>query len=93
MTDKLPAIDLPDTPLPDEWQAYVNAVAERCRMVEQWAEEMRERSLYALRRYEDTTIALDQLLDERRTEEAHAAIRVAAEGIKQQRAAAGETSH
>ena len=93
MTDKLPEIDVPDSPLPPEWHDYVSALAERCRVIEQWAVEMRERSLYALRRYEDTTIALDHLLDERRDQEAHAAIRVAAESIKKQRRENSETAH
>jgi hypothetical protein len=94
MKARLPEIVLPAEPLPDAWQDAVAALVERAQVIEAWALESRERSLFALRRYEDVTLMLDELLDDpRRHQEAHAAIRVAAEGIKAQRAEQGQTAH
>jgi hypothetical protein len=94
MKTELPEIRFPEEPLPDAWRDVLSALVERATVVEQWALELRERSLYALRRYETTTMMLDQLLDDpARHQEAHRAIRAAAQGIKAQRAKQGQTAH
>ncbi len=93
MSDK-PPDRLPSDPLSDAWREVVASLAERAHAAEAWALEIRQRSEFAMRRYEDVTIMLDQLLDDpKRHQEAHAAIRVAAESIKRERAGSGETAH
>lgn len=94
MKTELPEIRFPEEPLPEAWEAAVAALIERGYTVAAWAHEMRERALYSLRRYEDVTLMLDELLDDpKRHQECHAAIRVAAEAIRRQRAETGQTSH
>ncbi len=94
MKQTLPAIELPAEPLTPAWEATVSALVERAQTVEAWATEVRERAQQALEGHEHATLALDALLDDpSRHDEAHAAIRVAAEGIRQRRAALSATRH
>ena len=94
MKHTLPEIELPAEPLSPAWEAAVRALVERAQTVEAWATEIRERAQQALAGHEDATLALDALLDDpSRHDEAHAAIRVAAEGIRERRSAMNQTRH
>lgn len=85
MTDSLPRIEFPKTPLPAEWRTVVEQLVERAQVIEEWANEIKQRAVLAMSMNETAVLQLYELLRDGRVKEATDAACEAAKVIHKRR--------